>query len=205
VDLKRPGTIARVQLRVSKRFETPTRVTLGAWPSRFLKGRDPRCKDYLTRWEVPVLSIQSMKEVEKEGKPDSCVVVYWAEKDVPPNSQREFAFAYGLGSLASDTKGELGLTVPSSALKGSEFTVTALIKKPTRGQKVSIALEDGLELVDSVEKEVPQLPENSEKKDSPVTWKVRAKSAGNPTITINSSTGGTVSAPISIRERDIFD
>jgi hypothetical protein len=203
-DLLKPGTIAHLQLRLGSRYEAPERVTLGAWPDANLKDR--RCRSQFTMWDVPVLPIRAMQALDPSFPPDSCVVMYWPEKELAPGKSRELAFAYGLGSLASDKEGKLGLTAPASAVKGEEFTVTALVKRPAPGQKVTLKLPDGLELSGpDREQPVPPLPENSTKTDSPVTWKVRARKSGSFEIEVTTSTGGSVYKKIKIKDRDIFN
>ena len=52
-DLKDPGTVARVTLKV-KGLEAPSRVLLGAWPGPKIHSRDKLALGHMTKWEVPL-------------------------------------------------------------------------------------------------------------------------------------------------------
>jgi hypothetical protein len=200
-DFKDPGTIARLQLRLGTRYEPPSRVTLGAWPNEKLRGKDARCHAQLTLWDVPVLPIKTIQNIVPAAEPDSCVIMYWPEKELAPGKSREMAFAYGLGNLASDKDGKLGLTVPPTAVRGTEFSVTVLVKNPAPGQKVTLELPNGLELRGGASEQEPKTGEA----DSPVTWKVRANISGSFNIEVKSSTGGSVSKKLRVKDKDIFN
>jgi hypothetical protein len=202
-DLANPGTIAHVQLKLGEGIEAPSRVSLGAWPNPKLRTKDQRCMQQMTLWDVPVLPIKSLTP----GDPaDSCVVLYWPEQELKAGATRNVGFSYGLGQVASgETKGQLGITVGGSFNIGGTFTVTALVSKPVSGQKLTLHLPPGLELVAGQSAEQPVPPASGERY-SPVTWKVRAKQAGRQTLKITSSTGGlTQTLPVNITQRSIFE
>ena len=82
--------------------EPPSRVTLGAWPNPGLD-RGRRCKAAQTLWEVPV---ESMKARDLS---DSCVVIYWDEREVAAGASRVVLGEAGSLVEAGDDEGELGM------------------------------------------------------------------------------------------------
>jgi hypothetical protein len=74
-DLRKPGTVAQLQLRIGGGLEAPSRVTLGAWPNLELNPIDKRCLQEKTLWDVPVLPIHSIRGG------DSAVTIYWEPKN----------------------------------------------------------------------------------------------------------------------------
>jgi hypothetical protein len=206
-DLEKPGTIAQVQLKLGGSLEPPNRVTLGAWPNPLLGRLDPRCRQEKTGWEVPVLPIHSMDNVEPPGKADSAVTIYWDPKEIKPHQSRQVGFTYGLGNLAGkESGGKLALTAGGSFKTGDEFTVTAYVSNPTPGQTVELTLPDGLELVGGEQKQsVPAVPLGAATRNSPVTWKVKGAKAGTHTVKVQSSNGAEQTLPVTIRTKGLFD
>jgi hypothetical protein len=198
-DLKNPGTVAQIQLRVAG-LESPSRVTLGAWPNPELGRRDERCKQEKTLWEVPVFPIHTLNPA------DSAVTIYWNEKPLQPGQSREVGFAYGLGSVAGgEGGGKLALTVGGSFVPGGEFTVTAYVSNPAPLQHVTLTLPEGFTLLaGTAEQAVPPLPPGAESRNSPVTWKVRAgPKEGKYPLKVQS--GNIVQTqPLRIRVKGIF-
>ena len=194
-DLENPGTVARVQLKVGGKIEPPDRVTLGAWPNHKL--HNDRCLEQHTLWEVPVLPMKTLTPH------DSAVTIYWNEKTLEPGKSREVGFAYGLGQIASgESGGKLAVTVGGDFKEGGEFTVTALVKNPAAGEKVTLSLPAGLELVGpSEEQDVPPLSAGVDSKSSPVTWKVRGAKLGRHTLRAKLNTGAAQSQPVVIKAR----
>jgi hypothetical protein len=196
-----PGTIAQLQFRLGGKVEAPGRVTLGAWPDPALQNFDPRCHQEKTMWEVPVLPIKSLQP------PDSAVVMYWPERPLQPNEAREVGFAYGLGKVSGgEGGGKLALTVGGSFLPNGEFTVTAYVNNPARGQTVTLSLPEGFALTaGAATQAVPPVPPGAARHTSPVTWKVRAPSKeGRYTLKVQSSNGAAQTQPLRIRDRVIF-
>ncbi len=196
-DLERPGTIALIQLKIPG-FETPSRVTLGSWPNPEL---GPLCRQEKTLWQVPVLPMKSL------GKGDSAVTIYWEPRVLPAGGSRQVAFAYGLGQVAaSETGGQLGLSVAGSFLPGGEFTLTAEVRRPTLGQTVTVTLPEGFALVGGqATQPVPPLMPGAPSPISPVAWRVRAGShSGAFPLRVASSTGVSQALTVRIKERGIF-
>ena len=152
---------------------------------------DKRCRQEKTLWEVPLLPINAIKSVhpnEKEG--DSAVVMYWDDKPLAAGDSREVGFAYGLGNVASDkdAEGRLGLSVGGRFVKGGEFTLTALVANPKRGEELTLDLPAGFKLVEGeLTQKVPPVPADATRRTSPVTWKVRAGDEGSYTLKVTSS------------------
>jgi hypothetical protein len=206
-DLAKPGTVAQVGLKLEG-FEVPSRVTLGAYPdvdlAKYPGGE--RAAQEKTMWEVPVLSIQTLKLKERKSA-DSCVVIYWNEKDLEPGKSRTVAFTYGLGYLAAKQgEGKLALTVGGPLTVGSENTVTAYVVNPTPKQKVTLKLPDGFDFVEGEEtRDVPPLPANAASKASPVTWKIRAPNKrGTYELKAETNNGLKQSQDVTIRPKRLF-
>jgi hypothetical protein len=196
-DLANPGTIAQIQLRIAG-FETPSRVTLGAWPNPTL-GRG--CRQEKTPWNVPVLPIKSIPPG------DSAVTIYWDERSLPAGGSREMAFAYGLGSVSADkTGGQLALTVGGAFVPKGEFTLTAYVSNPLDNQTLTLAMPAGFALSEGERTQrVPPPPPGAASRTSPVTWKVRAgPGEGKFLLKVTSSTGVAQSQVVRIRQRSIF-
>lgn len=213
-DLNHPGTIALVQFRVGGGLEPPARVTLGAWPdpkigdARFPNKKDHPYQQFMTLWNVPLDSMQTMRQINPKGSADSCVVMYWPEQELKPNEKRLVGFSYGLGVLGSQKEGKLGLSLGGSTELGGEFSITALVTNPTPGQNVSLQLPQGLVLSEGdVNQVVPAVPENSTRPVSTVSWKVKSTKEGVYTIGVES---GTAKASLKVRirkpeKKGIFD
>jgi hypothetical protein len=196
-DLANPGTIAQIQLRIPG-FEPPSRVTLGAWPNPSLGFG---CRQEKTLWNVPVFSMKSLPPG------DSAVTIYWQEKLLAAGGSREMAFAYGLGNVSSsEAGGRLALTVGGAFVPNGEFTLTAYVSNPLDGQTLTLALPEGLSLVEGQATEsVPPLPRDGSSRSSPVTWKVRTGAKeGKYQLKVTSSTGVAQTQVVRIKQRGIF-
>jgi hypothetical protein len=167
-DLASPGTVAHLGLRLGGRMEAPGRVSVGAWPHENLRARDNRARGNLTLFDVPVLAVKD--------RPASAVTIYWLEKDLAPGARREVGFTYGLGSIAGDNgQGRLGVVVGGAFGSGGELTVMAYVKKPEKGEKLTLELPPGLTLIGgSQDRAVPPLPADAASSSSLVTWRVRS-------------------------------
>ncbi|MBY0528113.1 MAG: hypothetical protein K2R98_32250 [Gemmataceae bacterium] len=200
-DLSNPGTVAHLQFRVGGGLEVPQRVTLGAWPNPLLRSnpRDMRFNAYLTGWEVPVVPIKEVTRIDERNQPDSCVVMYWEERDLGPGKSREMGFTYGLKSVSSAQGGsKLAVTVSEPITAGTTFTVTAYVNEPAADQKLTLQVPAGLTIVGGeATQRVPAVAADSSRRMSIVTWKVEAPRIGKYTLKVESSTG--ISVPRDIR------
>jgi serine/threonine protein kinase len=205
-DLIKPGTVAQVQFRLGAGIESPDRVTLGAWPDTRLATSHPNLRSRLrqqnTGWDVPELPMKTMLP------PDSAVVMYWDERSLAAGATREVGFSYGLGELlGGEGHGKLALTIGGSFAPGGEFTVIAYVQGPQPGQKLTLAVPYGFEILGGgAEQAVPPLPPDAASRNSPVTWKVRAaRRARTYTLNVQSSTGETQHVSVTIRGKGVFD
>ncbi|MBV9121968.1 MAG: hypothetical protein JO112_01250, partial [Planctomycetes bacterium] len=210
-DLRNPGTVAHLHLKLGGPIPPPSRVTLGAWPNQELTKRNlaSGAMAQLTGWDVPVLSMKTLFNLDpRHNLPDSCVVIYWQDQLLPPGAKREVGFTYGLGNVASgEGQGQLGLSMDGSFAPGGEFTVTAYVTEPAAGQTVTLLLPEGFQLLEgSATQVVPPLAPEANSRNSPVTWKVRAPAQeGDYVLKVQSSTGVSQTQPVTIRSQRIFD
>ncbi|HZU34573.1 MAG TPA: hypothetical protein VFA18_01620, partial [Gemmataceae bacterium] len=202
--LDNPGTVAHLQLRLGKRLESPSRVTLGSWPDPALAQRPggQKARGQLTGWDVPVLSMHALPQA------DSAVTLYWDERPLLPGDRRVVGFAYGLvGIASSEGKGELAATVGGSFRPGGQFIVSAYLSQPAPGQTVNLALPEGFSLVDgAAEQRVPPVPAGATRRQSAVVWTVQAPSQeGRYRLRVVSSDGVSQTIPVTVREWRLFD
>lgn len=197
-DLANPGTVAHLKLRLGDR-EPPVRVTLGAWPDEALDvllGLKA-AQGIGTLWDVPVRPMKTLFPY------DSAVAIYWMEKPLPPGTKREIAFAYGLGSVASG--GKLLLTVDGRFKPAGELVVTVLVNDPAPGETVTLAVPAGFEVQGPATQAIPAVTTQSDSRNRPVTWNVRAGSLGEHEFVVRSSTGAEQKKIIRIKQSSIFD
>jgi hypothetical protein len=211
-DLRNPGTVAYLQFRLGTQIESPGRVLLGAWPDeRLARLGYPLAQQQYTLWEVPYLS---MKELDNQARRvgghaafDSAVTMYWDPRPLPAGGKREVGFTYGLGQVVSgEGGGRLALSVGGRLVRNGEFTLTALVHNPEPREKLTLSLPNGLRLANGdLEQEVPAVPTDAARPDSPVTWHIRAGNDGPYELTVRSSKGATQKLRLTIRTRGVFD
>ncbi len=198
-DLKNPGLIAQLDLRLGEKYEPPGRVRLTAHPMS--QGKEGLTKE---RWDIPLASIKDAM--------DSCVVLYWDPAPLGPGQSREMAFTYGLGNVSIGPSAKLGLTVGGAMLVGSDLTVVALVADPEPGQTVELQLPPELVLAGG-QKAVQDAPPSAEKnkegrpRPSPVTWRVRATTEGTFRIAVETRVNGepvTQSRRVTIKRAKLF-
>jgi hypothetical protein len=193
-DLKNPGTVAQVNLKLGGKLEAPARVSLTHWP-----GYDPG----LRRFDVPVVPFITPLERDR-GEGDSAVVLYWDEQDLPARKTRQVGFSYGLGSISSGT-GQLALTVGGALVVNNELTVVGLVTSPQPGEKLILEVPAGLTLSDATPQLQPVAPlQKGSNRPSPVTWKVRANRTGEFTLILRSSLGPTQERRITVKANPLF-
>ncbi|MFO0926072.1 MAG: hypothetical protein U0736_03410 [Gemmataceae bacterium] len=172
-DAKDPGTIARLGLRgigwAGVEPIEPERVRICRYPN------NPNMK-----WDW---------DPEPMGD-DSCVAVYWPEKQLAPKETLHVAFTYGLGRL--EISDQLALSAPAAVQPNREFVVTAYVYNAAKGQKVTLELPPELELIGEAGQEVEAAAERTQ-----VFWKVKARREG--TFQIEARSGGARARPITIQ------
>jgi hypothetical protein len=182
-DVERPGTVVQMTLKLSKEL-APDRVSLTYWPGFEFRN-----------WEVPIRNIGD----------DSSIVLYWNPRDMKPGTHREMAFSYGLGKV---TGGKLGLTFGGTLAVNREMTVVAYVADPKPGETATLKLPAGFEFLGGspATQNVPAAEKGPDGKTrpSPVTWHVRPTVAGRHTISATTSTGLSVSQPVTIGKKGLF-
>jgi hypothetical protein len=176
-DLKNPGTIAQMSLKVGQGVEPPSRLSLTHWTAGF-RG-----------WDVPL----------KDMARDSAVILYWAEKDLPAGQKRIVGFAYGLGSIATK-EGKLGLTLSGRFEKSGEFTAVATVTSPIKGMTVKLLLPPALERTKGKEEQTLADAAGS----AIVTWRVRARDAGQFKVEVQTSNGWNANQTVTISEAPLL-
>ncbi len=170
-NLKSPGTVAHLTLKVGPHIEPPSRASLTYWPGNSLA------------WDIPVRNLAG----------DSAVILYWPEKTLKAGATRTIGFSYGLGNVSSNDK--LGVTLGGSFEPGQNFTVTAYVENPIAGQTLKLDLPEGLSRSEGAETQSVALGNG---KTSIVTWKVVVERTGEFRLKVNSSTGISQAKTISI-------
>ncbi len=165
-DPDNPGTVARLGLQNVKlpgvNLEPIERMLICRWPGN---------QEEKWQWEPTPMNSPADKPA------DSCVALYWPQREMNPRDMRRMAFTYGLGELTisggdgqeGDVK--LALSAPSSVRPNAEFVVTAYVYNAKQGQAVALKLPPGLSLV---EQETPEKAVEETARRTQVFWKVKA-------------------------------
>ncbi len=193
-DLKNPGTVAHLGLKgiqvPNVTLEPIKQMVIRPWP-----GSE-------ARWEPELEDKQKNAPIK-----DSCILLYWDYRKLESKDERHMAFSYGLNAISTPEGGggagggTLGLTAGGSFVVGNDFTVTALVKEPKRGQKVKLEqLPAGLELLpgEKAEQEVTAKGDYTQ-----VSWRVHSTKAGGYTLTATSS-GARATSRIKITDVSLF-
>ena len=173
-NLDNPGVIAHLGL---KGFQLPD-----CEPEPLYKlylGENPGSKEFGYDAEASDLATKNGKDGSRFT--DSVAFLYWNERDTNPGEVREFVFSYGLGEISKpdgSSGGKLSVTTGGNTNAGKTFTLTALVKDATKGQAVSIALPEGVNLASGETKEKTIVEVDRATQMSQVSWKVSASKAG---------------------------
>jgi hypothetical protein len=155
------GTTVRMGLRgitlPGVKLDEPKRLRICRYPGNPDVGWD---------WEP-----QPIKPKDEE-KGDSCVAVYWEEKELGPDEVRHMALTYGLSKL--EVGDALALSVPASVQPSREFVATAYVWNPKNGQKVTLTLPEGISFAsgEKAEKVIEGVKEAG-KGRTQVFWRLR--------------------------------
>ncbi len=188
-DLRKPGTIAQVNFKLSDKIEAPGRVSLTNWPGG----------NYLPKYLIPMANIER----------DSAVVMYWLPVELAPGKSRDIGFSYGIGNLTAPTE-MIGLTVGGSFVVNGELSVVALIAEPRIGQTATIEYPPGAFKLAIGHAEKQNVPPSAEKtadgrpRASPVTWRLIPNRDGVFPITVKTSDGLEATRKITIKRSSIF-
>lgn len=178
-DSKDPGTIARVGLRGLHWGDVLLQEPAAVRICRFPGGQK--------KWDWAMEDMQD----------DSCVAVYWPEQELAARSTTHLAMTYGLGKL--DISDQLALSTPAAVAPGREFVVTAYVYNAAAGQKVTLEVPAGVELVGDAEQAVREAARRTQ-----VFWKVKARSEG--AVRFEAVSGRARARPVTVRvqARSIF-
>jgi hypothetical protein len=180
-DLKHPGTIAHLNLKLGDRYEPPNRVELTHFP-----GTDKRMT-----YDVPLQDFDG----------DSAVVLYWKTEPLAPGKSREIGFTYGAGSVAG--MAELTILNPGPILVGGAFSLVALRSGAGKGELATIQLPEGMKLVDEKTQSQELAIVGDGKQPSPATWRIRALRTGRFRISVTSG-GFTATRFVTVNKTSIF-
>lgn len=190
-DLKNPGTIAQLNLKLGGRLEMPSRVSLTnfpGWNEKF-------------QYEIPVAASKS----EPPPIKDSAIALYWKPMTLAAGESRDLGFTYGLGDVGG--LAELTILNPGPIVQGSEFSVVALVADAGKGTEAEITLPAGLELAPTSKAKIELSPaardDAGDPQPSPATWTVRAPLAGRYTISVTAN-GFTTHRVVTVRKASIF-
>ncbi|HYV37176.1 MAG TPA: cohesin domain-containing protein [Gemmataceae bacterium] len=87
-NLKDPGTIAVLTLKVGKQLEPPARASITLWP-----GAAP------SAWDIPLESFSP-----EGSRKDSCLVLYWNAEELQPGKRRELGYGFGTRAKVEEVK-----------------------------------------------------------------------------------------------------
>jgi hypothetical protein len=180
-DLKNPGTIAHLNLKLGDRYEPPSRVELTHFP-----GADRRLQ-----YDIPLRNFDG----------DSAIVLYWKSEPLAPGKSRELGFTYGAGSVAG--MAELTILNPGPIIVGGDFSLVALRSGAGRGEHATIKLPEGLQLVDEKTATQELAIVGDGKQPSPATWRIRAQRTGRFQISVTSG-GFTATRFVTVNKTSIF-
>ena len=180
-DLQHPGTIAHLNLKLGDRYEPPSRVELTRFP-----GSDKRMM-----YDVPLHNFDG----------DSAVVLYWKSEPLAPGKSREIGFTYGAGSVAG--MAELTILNPGPIIVGGDFSLVALRSGAGKGERATIKLPEGLQLVDEKTQSQELAIVGDGKQPSPATWRIRALRTGRFQISVTSG-GFTAIRFVTVNKTSIF-
>jgi RNA polymerase sigma factor (sigma-70 family) len=168
------ATIAELNVKLQG-YEPLEKLVICRWPD-----------NSEMRWDWPFRAMNDPPNMDK----DSCVVLYWAEKEMKPKEERLLGFTYGLGQIYGEgsggsadgggggNPGKMRLLTAGSSMIGRTFTATAYVKGDILvGQKVKLELPSGLVLV-SGQKVEQEVPRPGPQGYSQVSWRVRSTDVG---------------------------
>jgi hypothetical protein len=81
-----------------------------------------------------------------------------------------------------------------------------VVHHPQADEKLTLTLPPGFTLLEGdQEQNVPRLAAGATRRDSPVTWRIRASEDGKYELEVRSNKGAKQKLPITIRTRGVFD
>ncbi len=205
-DLRNPGTVALLNLRLGDRLEFPSRVSLTQYPR---VGLD----DFKNEFEVAVhgegapaaKGKDTPRRTASRQIDDSCIAIYWKTEPLAAGRARDVGFTFGVSNLGG--MAELTILNPGPVVQGTDFSLVALIADAQKGAEATLELPAGLELAAGSPAKIAVAPstkdEAGKSQPSPATWVVRAPLAGRYTISVTSG-GSTTQRVVTVRKTNIF-
>lgn len=194
-DIANPGTVVRIGLKISDKFEPPDRFMLTRYPQKEFGGHK--------KYNVPLEPFIGKGSGDGKTGADSCFVMYWDAKELKPGESREMGFTYGLGAVTIGGSGKLAVTVGGRMFKDGQITVVGLVSDE-KAKFATLKLPSGLEHFDP-KLETQPIPPIREGRPSPVTWQVRATSAGEHELKVSTDTGLKNDRKIKINLQSLFN
>ncbi|MGF1580629.1 MAG: hypothetical protein ACFCD0_14805 [Gemmataceae bacterium] len=191
-DLKEPGTVAELNLKVGDNFEPPDKVLLTRWPFR-----------ESFRWDIPLRNFQIPSPENPRKTKDSAIVVYWAEEPLATKTTRSLGFTYGLGLVTSGT-GTIGIHVSPNLLAGQPFRVTGFFSGVQEGEEAKLRLPNRLSLTNGQLTRTIPTPQKVGQ-PSRVTWDLVASAPGEYKVRVELGNGETQERRILVRSQNLFN
>jgi RNA polymerase sigma factor (sigma-70 family) len=194
------ATVAELNVKL-RGYEPLEKLVICRWPDN---------SEMRWKWQY-----QAMNEPANREK-DSCVVLYWPQKEMKPNEERLLGFTYGLGQIYGEgsggsadggygrDSGKLCLMTAGSSKIDRTFTATAYVKGDTlTGQKITLQLPPGLTLAEGQQaQQVVTKP--GPQGYSQVSWRVRSNKVGKHTLEVE-LLGIKAQRDVKITEISMFD
>ena len=174
-DLKNPGFKGVFTLKLGAKLEGPSRVVLTTYGTRGQYNCPP------------------------QPAGDSACALFWPAQDLPPQTRREIAWAYGQG-IACTNEGRISVDFGGSFEPGKIFTITSYVDDPIDGQSLTLVLPPGIERVEGKATQV--VPLVGESGQSIVQWRCRMTKTGTYPIRIRSSNGVTQAHTVTVAPPD---
>jgi hypothetical protein len=190
-DLRNPGVIAQLNLKLGGKLEAPSRVMLTEYPAR----------NRYQQFDLDADNNPALRPGQKIT--DSSIAMYWKTEPLAPGASREMGFTYGVATVGGMV--ELTILNPGPVVQGTNFSLVALIADAAPGSEATIALPAGLELAGSPAAlpVPPAAKEGGTSHPSPVTWTIHAPNSGRYKIGVTAN-GVTTHRVVTVRKTSIF-
>ncbi len=178
-NLKAPGNVAYFSFNLGRDSELPSKLI----PTRH------GSRDF--GWKVQPTRISG----------DSDLILYWAEKPLPPNGKREIAFGYGQGlATIPENEGRVKIRLQGSLQPQKIFTIASLVSDPLDNQTLRLEISPDVKLLEG--KRIQPVPLPQKDNASLVIWKARLLKPGTHLIRVHSSNGVTYGKQIVLQKAE---
>jgi hypothetical protein len=151
-----------------------------------------------TRWDETIPDEEKNVTIS-----DSCILLFWDYRTMNPGEKRSMAFTYGLNAItAPEGGGNLSLTAGGSFVVGGNFTISAIVKAPIEGEKVTLGeVPAGLTLATGQEHEQTVQAKGDY---TQVSWRVHSDKVGDYLLKVSSSRGSRIGLKVNISKSGLF-